>query len=72
MQDSLNDKHKKELEALKEKYERMIAEMNRNASSDKEFMQNELKKKINDLERQILELREQFSREKEALMGGQG
>lgn len=41
-----------------------------NASSDKEFIQNELKKKIAELEKQILDMREEFAREKDALMGG--
>ena len=51
MQNSLNEKNKRELEALKEKYERMIQELKMNANSDKEFMQSELKKQIADLER---------------------
>ena len=35
-----------EIEQLKEKYEKIIAELKQNASSDKEFLQMELKKRI--------------------------
>jgi len=38
LQQSLGDKHRKELEQQKEKYERMLDELRRNASSDKEFV----------------------------------
>jgi len=34
----MTNKHKKEIEELKDKYERTIAELKRNASSDKEFL----------------------------------
>ena len=51
MQEQMTNKHKKEIEELKDKYERTIAELKRNASSDKEFLQNELKKQIADLEK---------------------
>ena len=54
----MTDKHKREMEALKEKYETMIQELKNNANSDKEFMQNELKRKIADLEKQIEDMRE--------------
>ena len=68
----MTNKHKKEIEELKDKYERTIAELKRNASSDKEFLQNELKKQIADLEKQIRDMKEAFAKEREALMGGQG
>lgn len=42
MQADLAEKHRIEMEALKDKYERMIDELKRNASSDKEFVQMEL------------------------------
>lgn len=42
MQTDLTEKHRKEMEALKEKYERMLSELKNNASSDKEFLQMEL------------------------------
>jgi len=38
MQAELKERHRKEMEALKEKYERMIDELKNNASSDKEFV----------------------------------
>jgi hypothetical protein len=39
-----------------------------NASSDKEFVQNELRKKILALEKQIEEMRKEHGSEKEKLM----
>ena len=42
MQSDLTEKHKRELEQLKDKYERMLNELKNNASSDKEFLQMEL------------------------------
>lgn len=51
MQEDLNAKHAREMDALKQKYEQMIREMQMNASSDKEFVQNELRKKILALEK---------------------
>ena len=50
MQASMTEKHQRELEQLKEKYERMLDELRKNASSDKQFIQMELKKRIQDLE----------------------
>ena len=38
MQDNLNEKHRREMQELKDKYERMLDEMRNNASSDKEFL----------------------------------
>ena len=46
MQGDLTSKHKNELEALKDKYERMLDEMRKNASSDKEFVQMEMQRRI--------------------------
>ena len=46
MEESLTEKHKKEIEALKARFEQSIADLKSNMSSDKEFIQNELKKKI--------------------------
>jgi len=42
----MTEKHRREIEQLKEKYERMLAELKNNASSDKEFLQMELQKRI--------------------------
>lgn len=68
MQEDLNEKHAKEIDALKQKYEQMIREMQMNASSDKEFVQNELRKKILALEKQIEDMRKEHGSEKEKLM----
>ena len=68
MQEDLNEKHAKEIDALKQKYEQMIREMQMNASSDKEFVQNELRKKILTLEKQIEDMRKEHGSEKEKLM----
>ena len=50
MQADMTEKHRREIEQLKEKYERMISELKNNASSDKEFLQMELQKRITELE----------------------
>ena len=50
MQANLTEKHNREMEQLKEKYERMLDDLRKNASSDKEFIQMELKKRIAELE----------------------
>ena len=68
MQEDLNEKNAKEIDALKQKYEQMIREMQMNASSDKEFVQNELRKKILALEKQIEDMRKEHGSEKEKLM----
>lgn len=56
------------MEQLKEKYERMLAELKNNASSDKEFLQMELQKRITELEQQIVDLKKQFADEKDKIM----
>ena len=53
----MTEKHRREIEQLKEKYEKIIAELKQNASSDKEFLQMELKKRIAELEREIESLK---------------
>lgn len=68
MQEDLNEKHAREIDALKQKFEQMIREMQMNASSDKEFVQNELRKKILALEKQIEDMRKEHGGEKERLM----
>ena len=60
----MTEKHRAEIEALKNKYESMLDEMRRNASSDKEFVQMELQKRITDLEAEILRLKSQHAEEK--------
>ena len=56
------------MEALKQKYENMIREMQMNASNDKEFVQNELRKKILALEKQIEDMRKDHGTDKEKLL----
>ena len=68
MQEDLNEKHSREIDALKQKYEQMIREMQMNASSDKEFVQNELRKKILALEKQIEDMRKENGSDREKLM----
>jgi hypothetical protein len=46
----------------------MIREMQMNASNDKEFVQNELRKKILSLEKQIEDLRKEQGDEKSRLL----
>lgn len=71
MQTQLIDKSKKELEAQKVKYEQMLDELRRNAAGDKEFVMNELKKKIAELEKQLEELRNQLAKERDDMMAQQ-
>lgn len=61
MRNDLTVRSKQELEALRQKYEAMLEEMRRNGNADKEFVANELRKRIQELERQIDEMRENFS-----------
>ena len=68
MQKDLTERNKREIEALTKKYEAMLEELRRQAGSDKEFIQNELRKKIAELEAQIEELRSKFAEEKEEMM----
>ena len=42
MESNLTQKAKREYEAQKEKYEKMLAKLRNNANSDKEFLQMEL------------------------------
>lgn len=46
----------------------MIREMQMNASNDKEFVQNELRKKILTLEKQIEDMRKDHGTDKEKLL----
>ena len=61
MQNNLNEKHRREIQELKDKYERMLEEMRNNASSDKEFLQMELQKRIRELEEEITTLKQNFA-----------
>jgi len=51
MQTDMATKAKKEIDALKAKYEAMLDELRKAAAGDKEFVQNELRKKIAELEK---------------------
>jgi hypothetical protein len=68
MQSQLNEKTKKELAAMKERYEAMLDELRRNAAGDKEFVMNELKKRIVELEKIIEDLRSDHAKEREQLI----
>ena len=57
---------------MKSKYEQIIAELKRNASSDKDFITAEFKKQIAKLEKEIEELKAQFAAERDALMSNSG
>ena len=50
MKNSLETQHRKDMQQLKDKYEQMLSELRLNANNDKEFMQNELRRKIKELE----------------------
>ena len=65
MQVSLTEKMKRELEQQKDKYEKLLDELRRNASSDKEFLQMELKKRITELEAEIERLKAEHAGDKE-------
>lgn len=45
----------------------MIEELKRNSLNDREFMSRELQKRIDDLERQIKDMRDKFEDEKRVL-----
>lgn len=49
----------------------MLDELKKQLSSDKEFVQNELRKKIAELEKQIEELRSQFASERDQMINAQ-
>ena len=53
---------------MKDRYEAMLDELRRAAAGDKEFVMNELKKRIADLEKQIEEMREAHAKERETLI----
>lgn len=68
MQSELNQKARKELETQKQKYEQMLDDLRKNAAGDKEFVVNELKKKILELEAKIEELRNSFAKERDDML----
>jgi len=52
------------LDSLTKKYEQMLEELRRQAGSDKEFVANELRKKIAELEKQIEDMRADWGSER--------
>ena len=64
----LTEKHRKEMEALKNKYESMLDELRRNASSDKEFVQMELQRRITELEAEMIKLKGDHADEKNKMV----
>jgi hypothetical protein len=68
MQGELNHKARKELEAQKQRYEQMLDELRKNAAGDKEFIVNELKKKITELEHKIEEMHRSFAKERDEML----
>ena len=53
MQSRLKAQKDQELKELREKYERMMEELKRNAANDRDFLKKELERKITDLEKEI-------------------
>ena len=45
---------------MRQKYERMIEEMKKNSMNDREFVQKELQRRIDELEKEIKDLKSQF------------
>jgi len=68
MQTDLNAKARKELESQKQKYEAMLDELRKNAAGDKEFVMNELKKKIAELEAKVESLQQQLAKERDDML----
>lgn len=63
----LKSQMESQLEDQKQKYEKIIDEMKRNSVNDRQFVQNELQKRIEALETQLKSLTEQYKDEKEQL-----
>lgn len=53
MQARLKKEKEQELKEQREKFERMMEELKRNAANDRDFLKKELERKIADLEREI-------------------
>ena len=53
MQTRLKQQKEQELKEMREKYERMMEELKRNAANDREFLKKEMERKIADLEKEI-------------------
>lgn len=68
MQAELGAKSQKALDTQKQRYEQMLDELKRQLNGDKEFVQNELRKKIAELEKLIEQLRSQFATERDQML----
>jgi hypothetical protein len=53
MQTRLKQQKDQELKEMREKYERMMEELKRNAANDRDFLKREMERKIADLEKEI-------------------
>jgi len=62
------EKARTELTAQKIRYEQMLDELRKAAAGDKEFVMNELKKRIAELEKLVEELRQQAIQEREQML----
>ncbi len=60
----LNKQKENELEQLKKKYEKIIADMKRDHEQEKKFIEGEFQKKIADLEEQLKIARSGFDAER--------
>ncbi len=52
---------------MRAKYERIIDEFKKNSTNDREFIQKELQRRIEELEKQMKEAKEQYEKDKEAI-----
>ena len=67
MQNRLKAQKDSEMKELREKFEKMIEEVKRNAANERDFLQKEMQRKIDDLEKEIAELKARFEDEKNGL-----
>ena len=67
MQNRLKAQKDSELKELRDKFEKMIEEVKRNAANERDFLQKEMQRKIDDLEKEIAELKARFEDEKNGL-----
>ncbi len=60
MQSRLKQQREQELADQKHKYEKIIDDLKKNSMNDREFVQKELQKRIEELEKQLKEARDTF------------
>ena len=56
-----------ELKTMKDKYEKMLDELRKNASNDKDFLTKEMQKRIKELEAELKEQFNSFEKERKLL-----